>query len=44
MSSVGDPLSHFGDFQNEIYIQGLGGQVPPWPLASARRTRLAAIS
>src|SRR5215212_6173672 len=41
MSSVGEPVSHFGDFQNEIYLQGLGGQVPPWPLAVQELERRA---
>src|SRR5918993_1186603 len=41
MTSVGEPVSHFGDFQNEIYLQGLGGQVPPWPLAVQELERRA---
>jgi lactate 2-monooxygenase len=41
MSSVGEPVSHFGDFQNEIYLQGLSGQVPPWPLAVQELERRA---
>jgi lactate 2-monooxygenase len=41
MSSVGEPVSHFGDFQNEIYFLGLGGQLPPWPLAVRELERRA---
>jgi L-lactate dehydrogenase (cytochrome) len=41
MSSAGEPASHFGDFQNEIYLQGLGGQLPPWPLAVRELERRA---
>ncbi|HWU65338.1 MAG TPA: alpha-hydroxy-acid oxidizing protein [Ensifer sp.] len=25
-------LSNFGDFQNEIYLSGLNGKTPPWPV------------
>jgi lactate 2-monooxygenase len=28
-------MAHFGDYQNEIYLQGLGGMVPPLPMAFA---------
>jgi lactate 2-monooxygenase len=41
MSSVGEPVSHYGDFQNEIYLQGLGGQVPPWPVSVVELERRA---
>jgi L-lactate dehydrogenase (cytochrome) len=41
MSPAGEPASHFGDFQNEIYLQGLGGQLPPWPLAVRELERRA---
>jgi lactate 2-monooxygenase len=41
MATVGEPVSHFGDFQNEIYLQGLGGQLPPWPLAVQELERRA---
>ena len=41
MTSVGEPVSHFGDFQNEIYFLGLGGELPPWPLAVEELERQA---
>ena len=38
---MNNPPPGFGDFQNEIYLQGLGGQVPPWPLAVGELERRA---
>lgn len=34
-------MSHFGDLQNEIYLQGLGGQRPPLPISMAELERMA---
>jgi lactate 2-monooxygenase len=28
-------MAHFGDYQNEIYLQGLAGRVPPLPIGFA---------
>src|SRR5947209_5397626 len=28
-------MAHFGDYQNEIYLQGLAGVVPSFPMAFA---------
>ncbi|MCW2663083.1 MAG: lactate 2-monooxygenase [Mycobacterium sp.] len=37
-------MAHFGDYQNEIYLQGLGGVVPPLPMAFAELEAKAATA
>ncbi len=37
-------MAHFGDYQNEIYLQGLAGGVPPLPMAFAELEAKAATA
>jgi isopentenyl diphosphate isomerase/L-lactate dehydrogenase-like FMN-dependent dehydrogenase len=37
-------MAHFGDYQNEIYLQGLAGVVPPLPMAFAELEAKAATA
>lgn len=37
-------MAHFGDYQNEIYLRGLGGVVPPLPMAFAELQAKAATA
>jgi lactate 2-monooxygenase len=37
-------MAHFGDYQNEIYLQGLAGVVPPLPMAFAELETKAATA
>jgi lactate 2-monooxygenase len=37
-------MAHFGDYQNEIYLQGLGGVVPSLPMAFAELEARAAAA